>query len=646
MADIYSGHYTATSGDTSISDPGTAIAGGLSHAKIRYKNALVPTTTSLAATDVIRFFPLKSGDRILELLLSHPSNGSTALTGGLGVYDQVENGGAAIENDIFGGGSDFTLSSARADRFSLTALEDEDRGKPLWQLSLEGTPPITYTEDPRETWDVGIVIVTATAVVATEWLLNSVPTDPNAVTTLAHQVSTGFAIRTTWATVEPVTPGSYDWSVIDDMLDAMPTGWVATLRIGAARHVPQWIKDDLDVEVVDFWEPSTSSMESMPVPWDTDYLTYYQAFIAAVGAKYDSDARVGWVHVIGASRSTEMHLPIFDGDPDAGGSPIDWASLGYTPAALAGAYTSIFGFYNTSLPSKLWPLAVSMVLGMDDGAIEAVVDAAAGSYHDKVVAKVATYENPIVGASYVDRAFLDLKARTSSTTVIEPGKPTELPQAGLDQLNAWGANLEPYTTQLDAILESKMTTWYSPQFTNEAITSTTTGTTFNPRHRLTAGHQRARMYHTQSRINLTGLPSGEPQAGDILRMFSLSSSDRIVDMFLSWSGAAAGGALTVNLGLYNGDIDHAGGEIDKNMFVAARSITASTVRVNAFTQASILNQTDYGRELWELANVADASYDKDPQELWDVCIEFNAAVSVTAGGVGLVECRYLSVMGA
>ena len=176
MADFYSDHYTATPSGTSIDSPRLKVAPGIAHAKLYYKRGTVTTTTATAAADILRFFSLKSGDRLLNLFLSHTADASSAATGNCGLH--ATDGGAVIDLDLFcavgvAPMSDLTAAVARTDLLPVsTELEVEDVGKQLWVLAAEGAA--SYTVDPFETWDVTVTIAAETGIVATEYVMEAV----------------------------------------------------------------------------------------------------------------------------------------------------------------------------------------------------------------------------------------------------------------------------------------------------------------------------------------------------------------------------------------------------------------------------------------------------------------------------------------
>jgi len=175
MADLYSDHYNSTISSATQEDPRVLIAAGLNHGKLRYKRATVTTTLATAAADVLRFFQLKSGDRPLEMLLSHTADASTSATADIGIH--ATDGGAVIDIALwcaFGTapGSDITATVSRLDLFTLGDSTLEDRGKRLWELADIGAA--TYTVDPNETWDMTMTIKAETGIVVTEYVLECI----------------------------------------------------------------------------------------------------------------------------------------------------------------------------------------------------------------------------------------------------------------------------------------------------------------------------------------------------------------------------------------------------------------------------------------------------------------------------------------
>lgn len=168
MADYFSDHYTATVSGTTVDDPRFKVDPGISHSKIYYKRATVTAPAAITTADVLRFFSLKTNDRPLELLLSSIAFTGTGQPADCGVYQA--GGGAVVDVDLFGNEAapldDLSVAVVRADLFILGALEQEDRGKMLFQLADEGLASTLYDEDPHEEWDICLTMGTESAITA------------------------------------------------------------------------------------------------------------------------------------------------------------------------------------------------------------------------------------------------------------------------------------------------------------------------------------------------------------------------------------------------------------------------------------------------------------------------------------------------
>lgn len=189
-----------------------------------------------------------------------------------------------------------------------------------------------------------------------------------------------------------------------------------------------------------------------------------------------------------------------------------------------------------------------------------------------------------------------------------------------------------------------MTTFYSPHFTDETPSTTVLGVTAKPRVKAPSGTKRARMYYTSARIDLSAATIAQD---DLVRMFSLKSGDRIVELFVSNDAAWAATALQIDIGLYKSGNDHDGAIILGDCFVDGLAFSGTLARTNAFFQATDILPDSAGMELWELVNVVSAStYATDPQEDWDLVVKFSSVNTLTASGVINLECQYVSQLGA
>lgn len=173
MADYYSEHYTETVGGTAVQDPRPKTAPGISHSPLRYKRGSVTPAAGVTDDEICRFFTLKSSDRLIHLYLSTLSLTGTTMTADGGVY--LADGGALVDLDLFCAAAtspldDLTVAVVRVDLFALGLLENEDRGKQLWEL-INDAGAVTYAQDPNLTYDIAITMNTETAVTAASELI-------------------------------------------------------------------------------------------------------------------------------------------------------------------------------------------------------------------------------------------------------------------------------------------------------------------------------------------------------------------------------------------------------------------------------------------------------------------------------------------
>ncbi len=171
MANYYSDHFSTTVGATSVDDPPIKAPPGISHSALRYKRGSVTVAAGVTDDEQCHFFPLKSTDRLIHLYLSTPSLTGTTMTADLGVYRTPEDGGALVDLDLFCAAAtspcdDLTVAIARVDCFALGALEDEDRGKMLYQLVDEGLATTAYDNDPKYNFSIVLTMNTETSVTA------------------------------------------------------------------------------------------------------------------------------------------------------------------------------------------------------------------------------------------------------------------------------------------------------------------------------------------------------------------------------------------------------------------------------------------------------------------------------------------------
>ncbi len=136
--------------------------------------------------------------------------------------------------------------------------------------------------------------------------------------------------RVTWAEIEP-RAGVYDFSRLDQALaKAGPAGRIAfgvmTMDTCCSQpdgvDVPAYLKDK---PAKGFWIDGDASSKARHVfvpDWNDPYfLARWQALWAAIGARYDGDARIAWVDLRGYGNWGEGHL--------AGANAYHWTQIPY-----------------------------------------------------------------------------------------------------------------------------------------------------------------------------------------------------------------------------------------------------------------------------------------------------------------------------
>lgn len=157
----FSDHYgTDGDNDTSIADPIKVVSAGISRSRVRYKRAFFTGLALDSTPDVIRFFTLKSGDRLLELLISS-DGGSAAGAMDIGLYlSGTSHDGAVVDQDLFASAQAISSAIERtAVLIEASTLQHEDHGKQLWDMAQIGAA--TLTADPLVNYDICGTVTTA-----------------------------------------------------------------------------------------------------------------------------------------------------------------------------------------------------------------------------------------------------------------------------------------------------------------------------------------------------------------------------------------------------------------------------------------------------------------------------------------------------
>ena len=175
MPDYYSEHFAALSSQTqaparSALRAGHRAAPGIAHARVYRSQARVDfraTSVSIATSEVVRLFPLQSGDMVLDLRLSNQvAWAGTTLTCDVGLHTIGDShDGTALDADLFASGEDLLTTHGQTDLLVTGAgsVTNSDRGIALWKMANLGGVT-SYASDPFTTWDLTLTFQTVSSV--------------------------------------------------------------------------------------------------------------------------------------------------------------------------------------------------------------------------------------------------------------------------------------------------------------------------------------------------------------------------------------------------------------------------------------------------------------------------------------------------
>ena len=198
----------------------------------------------------------------------------------------------------------------------------------------------------------------------------------------------GVVLRRRWRDVHP-NPDKYDWRYLDREIGRIKQhGKKVQLLIFTGADAPDWLYE-AGARPLKFFDPRKGfGWFTMPVPWDEVMLTHYEAFIQALGDRYDAEPAVTLVHAGGPTRlSLEFHLPREVAELR------DWS-----PDKLKAAWDRSIRATAAAFPHKNIALNVSQVLKASDGLAPAIVERGA-----ELLGKRLTVQHDALAAKTTDR---------------------------------------------------------------------------------------------------------------------------------------------------------------------------------------------------------------------------------------------------
>jgi PKD repeat protein len=170
----------------------------------------------------------------------------------------------------------------------------------------------------------------------------------------------GYAVRATWSFLEPA-PGVYNWAYLDGMINAVASAdKKVSLSIAAGINTPAWVYA-AGAQSFTYVDTSSPTVQTIPVPWDSTFLTQWTGFIQQLGARYASNPAIAQVKITGIAIDTaETMLPLSTGQSVTYGGKTwkttndvaDWLAAGYTRTKVENAWQTIADAWSKAFPTQ------------------------------------------------------------------------------------------------------------------------------------------------------------------------------------------------------------------------------------------------------------------------------------------------------
>jgi hypothetical protein len=163
----------------------------------------------------------------------------------------------------------------------------------------------------------------------------------------------GVLVRISWADINPA-PDVYDWSLLEQQIQlAEDRNLDITLAILNGGSAPDWLR----AEGVPFFDyPFRGITRSLPLPWDDVYLSYYEKFVAALGARFADSGAISLVHMTNSTTNGLEMQYVFDT-----ATQLEFITEGYTEQKLIDSWQRVLDAYANAFPSTLLDVDVHPV---------------------------------------------------------------------------------------------------------------------------------------------------------------------------------------------------------------------------------------------------------------------------------------------
>lgn len=165
-----------------------------------------------------------------------------------------------------------------------------------------------------------------------------------------------------------------------------------------------------------------------------------------------------------------------------------------------------------------------------------------------------------------------------------------------------------------------MSTYFSDHYSTGLSITALPATEVNP----DAGISHGRVRYKRAQVTALALTT------DTIRMFTMRSDHRLIELVISSDGTSGAGA--VNVGLYLTGSAHDGAVLDADLFGSAVTISTAIHRTAVLVESAVLQHEDGGKRLWEMVVIgADPlSWTVDPQLRFDVVLVPSTSFTGTA----------------
>ena len=168
----------------------------------------------------------------------------------------------------------------------------------------------------------------------------------SAGTAISNANCDGVRWQARWSDIE-ATPDTYTWQYLDDAVAlAAANNKKCGIFINAGRVCPAWLYTaPYNAQAYTLQDTPGAIGDTIPVPGDPVFMTRWQKFITAFGARYDSNPTVSYIIITGIGKSDEW---------DTAPGMLDTAALGSTQAQVntwKSASKQIIDFYMSAFPN-------------------------------------------------------------------------------------------------------------------------------------------------------------------------------------------------------------------------------------------------------------------------------------------------------